>query len=66
MLREALGEDAQIRLDSNMQWSLTTARWVLREIEPYNIRNYEDPVAYVRGNGGASAAFAHSVLDARA
>ena len=28
-----------------MQWSLTTARWVLREIEPYNIRNYEDPVA---------------------
>ena len=28
-----------------MQWSLTTARWVLREIEPFNIRNYEDPVA---------------------
>jgi glucarate dehydratase len=45
MLREALGEDAMIRLDSNMQWSLTTARRVLREIEPYNIRNYEDPVA---------------------
>ena len=34
-----------IRLDSNMQWSLATARRVLREIEPYNIRNYEDPVA---------------------
>ncbi|MTI09679.1 mandelate racemase/muconate lactonizing enzyme family protein [Curvivirga aplysinae] len=45
MMREALGEDAMIRLDSNMQWSLTTARWVLREIEQYNIRNYEDPVA---------------------
>ena len=45
LLREALGEAAQIRLDSNMQWSLTSARWVLREIEPYNIRNYEDPVA---------------------
>lgn len=45
MLREALGEDAMIRLDSNMQWSLTTARWLLREIESYNIRNYEDPVA---------------------
>ena len=45
MLREALGEAAQIRLDSNMQWSLTTARWMLREIEPYNVRNYEDPVA---------------------
>jgi glucarate dehydratase len=44
-LREALGSDALIRLDSNMQWSLATARRVLREIEPYNIRNYEDPVA---------------------
>jgi glucarate dehydratase len=45
LLREALGEKAMIRLDSNMQWSLTTARRILREIEPYNIRNYEDPVA---------------------
>jgi glucarate dehydratase len=45
LLREGLGEKAMIRLDSNMQWSLTTARRILREIEPYNIRNYEDPVA---------------------
>lgn len=45
LLREALGEKAQIKLDSNMQYSLTTARWLLRELEPYNIRNYEDPVA---------------------
>ena len=45
LLREALDPKAQIKLDSNMQWSLTTARWVLRELEPYNIRNYEDPVA---------------------
>jgi glucarate dehydratase len=44
-LREALGPEAMIRLDSNMQWSLASARHVLREIEPYNIRNYEDPVA---------------------
>ncbi len=44
-LRAALGPNDMIRLDSNMQWSLTTARWVLREIEQYNIRNYEDPVA---------------------
>ena len=44
-LRESLGPDVQLKLDSNMQWSLTTARWVLREIEPFNIRNYEDPVA---------------------
>ncbi len=45
LLREALGPTAMIRLDSNMQWSLTTARRVLREIEPYDVRNYEDPVA---------------------
>jgi glucarate dehydratase len=45
LLREALGEAAQIKLDSNMQWSLTTARRVLRDLEPYNVRNYEDPVA---------------------
>ncbi len=45
MLREALGDGVQIKLDSNMQYSLTTARWLLRELEPFNIRNYEDPVA---------------------
>lgn len=44
-LREALGPAAMLRLDSNMQWSLSSARRILREIEPYNIRNYEDPVA---------------------
>lgn len=44
-VREALGPRAMIRLDSNMQWSLSSARQILREIEPYNIRNYEDPVA---------------------
>ena len=44
-MREALGPRAMIRLDSNMQWSLSTARRVLREIEPYDIQNYEDPVA---------------------
>jgi len=44
MLREALGPTAMIRLDSNMQWSLSTARHILREIEPYDVRNYEDPV----------------------
>jgi glucarate dehydratase len=44
-MREALGPSAMIRLDSNMQWSLTTARKLLRDLEPYDIRNYEDPVA---------------------
>lgn len=45
LLREGLGEDDMIRLDSNMQWSLATARRVLRELEDLNVRNYEDPVA---------------------
>jgi len=45
MLRQRLGERAMIRLDANMSWSLSTARIILREIEPLNIRNYEDPVA---------------------
>ncbi len=45
LLREKLGEKAMIRLDSNMAWSLPTAKYILREIEPLNIRNYEDPVA---------------------
>lgn len=44
LLREALGPAAMLRLDSNMQWSVPTAIRVLREIEPYDIRNYEDPV----------------------
>lgn len=44
-MREALGPEAMIRLDSNMQWSLPTARRILREIEPYDVRNYEDPIA---------------------
>ena len=45
LLRERLGDAAMLRLDANMAWSLPTARRILREIEPYNIRNYEDPVA---------------------
>ncbi|MEM8950539.1 MAG: mandelate racemase/muconate lactonizing enzyme family protein [Pseudomonadota bacterium] len=44
-LRAALGPDDMIRLDSNMQWSLPSAIRIFREIEPYDIRNYEDPVA---------------------
>lgn len=44
-LREALGSTAMIRLDANMQYSLPTASRLLAELEPFNIRNYEDPVA---------------------
>ena len=44
-LRKRLGDSVMIRLDSNMQWSLSSARYVLSAIEEFNIRNYEDPVA---------------------
>jgi glucarate dehydratase len=43
-MREALGPKAMIRLDSNMAWSVPTAIRILREIELYDVRNYEDPV----------------------
>src|SRR6185437_6785400 len=46
-IRQAIGEAALLRLDGNMSWSLPTARRILAEIEPYNIRNYEDPVATI-------------------
>ena len=43
-LREGLGPEAIIRLDANMAWSYPTALRILKAIEPYDIRNYEDPV----------------------
>lgn len=44
-IRAAIGDGALLRLDGNMSWSVPTARRILAEIEPYNVRNYEDPVA---------------------
>jgi glucarate dehydratase len=43
-LREALGPKAVIRLDSNMAWSMPTAIRMARQLEPLDIRNWEDPV----------------------
>ncbi len=43
-LRDRLGPDAMIRLDSNMAYSLPTAIRIAREIEPLDIRNWEEPV----------------------
>lgn len=43
-LRERLGPDAMIRLDSNMAYALPTAIRIAREIEPLDIRNWEEPV----------------------
>jgi len=44
-IRVAVGDDAMLRIDGNMAWSLPTARRLLADLEPYNIRNFEDPVA---------------------
>lgn len=44
-LRRYFGDDIVLRSDANYAWSLSTARWIMRELEPLNIDNYEDPVA---------------------
>lgn len=44
-LRDALGDDALLRIDSNHGFSLPTARWLARPFEELGIRNWEDPVA---------------------
>lgn len=44
-IRHTFGDEVMLRLDGNMGYSLTTARRVLCEIEPYYIDNFEDPVA---------------------
>lgn len=43
-VREALGDEAVIRLDANYGWSLATARRVVRALEPLDIAGIEDPV----------------------
>lgn len=45
LLREKLGADAVIRVDSNKAYSLTEARRIAAAIEPLDIRCWEDPVA---------------------
>ncbi len=44
-LREALGEDAILRIDGNMAWSLPSAIELCKGIEDCNIRQFEDPVS---------------------
>lgn len=45
LLREALGPDAILRVDSNKAYSLTEARRIARRLAPLDIRCWEDPVA---------------------
>lgn len=57
-VRDAVGEDAMIRLDGNMAWTMASARELLAGLAPLNIRNFEDPVgsfrdmAKLRGHSG--------------
>lgn len=44
-VREAVGEEAAIRIDANGSWSLEGAAAILREIEPLDIELAEQPVA---------------------
>jgi glucarate dehydratase len=44
-VRRAVGDDAIVRLDANMGFSLTAARRILAGIEQYDVDNVEDPVA---------------------
>jgi glucarate dehydratase len=42
-LREALGPDAMLRIDSNMAYSVTEAIRIASQIEELDIRNWEEP-----------------------
>lgn len=44
-VREAVGPEAQIRVDVNAAWDLETAKRALAELEPYGIELAEQPVA---------------------
>ena len=43
-LRRRLGDDAMLRIDSNMAYSLATARQLARPLEELGVRNWEEPV----------------------
>jgi glucarate dehydratase len=47
-LRAAIG-DLTVRLDANMGWEVETARTILRELEPLEIANVEEPVGSFEG-----------------
>ncbi len=44
-VREALGDDARIRVDANGSWSLEEARRILNQLEPLAIEFAEQPVS---------------------
>jgi muconate cycloisomerase len=46
-VREAVGEEARIRIDANATWSLEAAKRILAELEPLGIELVEQPVEKV-------------------
>ena len=47
LIRQKLGDDVMLRIDSNHAYSLATARRLVRPLEDLNVRNWEDPVATI-------------------
>jgi glucarate dehydratase len=43
-VRQAIGDERMLRLDANCGWTVATAREALHRLEPYGIRNIEEPV----------------------
>jgi glucarate dehydratase len=43
-VRQAIGDERMLRLDANGGWTVPTAREALHRLEPYAIRNIEEPV----------------------
>ncbi|HHT45046.1 MAG TPA: dipeptide epimerase [Fastidiosipila sp.] len=46
LIREAVGPDIELRLDANQGWQVKQTLAVLKAMEPYNIREIEQPVQY--------------------
>ncbi|MFN8217205.1 MAG: mandelate racemase/muconate lactonizing enzyme family protein [Solirubrobacterales bacterium] len=55
-VREALGEEARIRVDANAAWSLAAARETLAAIEPFGIELVEQPVERIEEAAELAAA----------
>ena len=48
LIRDRLGPDAMIRIDSNQAYSVNVAREIAPALEAANVRNWEDPVGSPR------------------
>ena len=42
-IRNAVGDDITLRLDANMAWTTTEARYALRALEKYGVQSVEEP-----------------------